>query len=704
MSITILLEIGHDASLRTKTTPEGFTHDWEVFVKGFNGADIHYYVEKVVFHLHETFPKPKRVVKEPPYSLKTSGYAGFTLPIEIYLRNNQEPKKIRFNYDLMLQPPGPPIHKIQKEKYTFFNPSEEFKSKLLKGGAVHGSGGSQDIDSTKIVDEKNQMTSKPKLSGTDGAKKHKLRPEEPRTTDFENLFGPPIKKTSKAPEPPPKPKEVPKSSSSSDKDKDKSDKSKIKPPHKEKDREKSRDKSSESGEKKKDEKRRSKDDKSKDRDRGKEKSSKKDKEKEKERSPQPPPRPRSPSPKRSPKKAPSPTPQHRHSSSKEQIKEERKEKDKDKDRNKEEKKSKKDKREHKDSKHRDRDKEKDHKEHKSRESKSSKDKEKEASNAKAKDISPTPPPIPVPQQIHKTDKKVKEKEQPKDPLPPKEEEKPEKVRQDPPEDRQKQHKHKKKDKKEKREEKHSRSEKKIEKQPSSTPIIKEVIKEPPVSVSSSRDVDKSHLFGSPKSDSPSTPKEPEPKSEDSHVFPKDDESSNDSMKISSREASPVPKAPSKSPSPVIQEPIRKLEPEKKREESPKKKEKKERKKDKKSDKDNEKKRKRKSDSSTNVEPEQPPEKIMREEENNNSDDESKVSSTEDANPIIVPKSECDMDMLRDLQHKIMNLKDNADLQKVVQLIAKTGPYEVSAHTFDFDLCLLDTSTVRQLQEFFSTVS
>lgn len=76
------------------------------------------------------------VVKEPPYSLRTSGYAGFKLPIEIYLKNNQEPKRIKFNYDLHLQPNGPPIHIVQKEKYTFFNPSEEFRSRLLKGGAV----------------------------------------------------------------------------------------------------------------------------------------------------------------------------------------------------------------------------------------------------------------------------------------------------------------------------------------------------------------------------------------------------------------------------------------------------------------------------------------------------------------------------------------------------------------------------------------
>ena len=152
MAVRIYLEIGHEASIRTKKTQEGFTHDWEVFVRGCDAAEIHYYIEKVVFYLHETFPKPKRgetpnlvkhvtnltvsVVKEPPYSVKESGYAGFNLPIDIYLRNNNEPKKIRFNYDLNLQQSGPPIIKVQKEKYIFNSPAEDFRMKLLKGGAI----------------------------------------------------------------------------------------------------------------------------------------------------------------------------------------------------------------------------------------------------------------------------------------------------------------------------------------------------------------------------------------------------------------------------------------------------------------------------------------------------------------------------------------------------------------------------------------
>jgi YEATS domain-containing protein 1/3 len=60
MSIKINFEVGHEASLKVKPTLEGYTHDWELFVRGIDGHDIGHYVDKVVFILHESFPKPKR--------------------------------------------------------------------------------------------------------------------------------------------------------------------------------------------------------------------------------------------------------------------------------------------------------------------------------------------------------------------------------------------------------------------------------------------------------------------------------------------------------------------------------------------------------------------------------------------------------------------------------------------------------------------
>ncbi|XP_063321316.1 protein AF-9 isoform X2 [Pelmatolapia mariae] len=134
-AVQVKLELGHRAQVRKKPTVEGFTHDWMVFVRGSEHSNIQHFVEKVVFHLHESFPKPKRVCKDPPYKVEESGYAGFILPIEVYFRNKEEPKKVRFDYDLFLHLEGhPPVNHLRCEKLTFNNPTEEFRRKLLKAG------------------------------------------------------------------------------------------------------------------------------------------------------------------------------------------------------------------------------------------------------------------------------------------------------------------------------------------------------------------------------------------------------------------------------------------------------------------------------------------------------------------------------------------------------------------------------------------
>ncbi|XP_036373043.1 protein AF-9-like [Megalops cyprinoides] len=134
-AVQVKLELGHRAQVRKKPTVEGFTHDWMVFVRGPEHSNIQHFVEKVVFHLHESFPRPKRVCKDPPYKVEESGYAGFILPIEVYFKNKEEPKKVRFDYDLFLHLDGhPPVNHLRCEKLTFNKPTEEFCRKLLKAG------------------------------------------------------------------------------------------------------------------------------------------------------------------------------------------------------------------------------------------------------------------------------------------------------------------------------------------------------------------------------------------------------------------------------------------------------------------------------------------------------------------------------------------------------------------------------------------
>uniref|UniRef100_A0A6I8NA15 YEATS domain-containing protein n=1 Tax=Ornithorhynchus anatinus TaxID=9258 RepID=A0A6I8NA15_ORNAN len=135
--VQVKLELGHRAQLRKKPTIEGFTHDWMVFVRGPEQCDVQHFVDKVVFRLHESFPKPKRVCKEPPYRVEESGYAGFIMPIEVYFKNKEKPKKVCFTYDLFLNLEGnPPVNHLRCEKLTFNNPTKEFRYKLLKAGGV----------------------------------------------------------------------------------------------------------------------------------------------------------------------------------------------------------------------------------------------------------------------------------------------------------------------------------------------------------------------------------------------------------------------------------------------------------------------------------------------------------------------------------------------------------------------------------------
>ncbi|KAM9206637.1 protein AF-9 isoform 1-T1 [Dugong dugon] len=136
-----------------------------VFVRGPEHSNIQHFVEKVVFHLHESFPRPKRVCKDPPYKVEESGYAGFILPIEVYFKNKEEPKKVRFDYDLFLHLEGhPPVNHLRCEKLTFNNPTEEFRRKLLKAGgdpnrSVHTSSSGSSSSSTSSSGSSSSSTS-----------------------------------------------------------------------------------------------------------------------------------------------------------------------------------------------------------------------------------------------------------------------------------------------------------------------------------------------------------------------------------------------------------------------------------------------------------------------------------------------------------------------------------------------------------------
>jgi YEATS domain-containing protein 1/3 len=69
---------------------------------------------------------------------------------------------------------------------------------------------------------------------------------------------------------------------------------------------------------------------------------------------------------------------------------------------------------------------------------------------------------------------------------------------------------------------------------------------------------------------------------------------------------------------------------------------------------------------------------------------------------IAPNGEDLIELLK-LHRKLESMQDTSIIQRVVQEIEKTGLYKISDETFDFDLCELDSSTVKKIHNFLCSV-
>lgn len=668
--------------------------------------------------------------------VKESGYAGFIIPIEIYLKNKDEPKKIFIQYDLALQPSGPPINNSIRHTELIRNPSDEFKKKLLKGGGVIVS--SRDGSLEKSDTKTPTMVGKPKLNGSE-SKKHRIT-ESKTSNSFQELFGPPIKTAPIKISPDNKKASqsdknlVPKPLTTIEKSEklDKTIKTKESP-HKDK-----KDKVDE----KKDKKVR---DSSKDRLKNKDKSKRPVSPGNKSHSS--PGNKRSTSPVTKKSLSPPPSSTKRSLSPKPKEKEVKKsvlEKEKD---NKEKDKVKNNSRSDIDSSKSE--KKKDKKKHKDDRDKERKDKYKETE--KVKDVMKTIEK--KPEKTDKAEKPEKEKSQEykssrdgrKSPKPAKENdrmrddktikeksdknEKSEKVKDGKSDKDRQKHKHKKRDKKDKRDskdrekkEKRERSKEGSEKQnntssasvgnslsllteiperdssdsaPSvdddslleSKPMLsvkKEtehtIISTPaetakPLSPGISVDMKKEKSDRSRKDKSKGSRGEENRKRKRSK---EDDEIPAKREKSRGHSTSPPLEPVSSSQSPVAMDvdSVHHSEKESKKDF-----------------------RKEKDERVVNSVDQVTNDKDMEIDAEQVAPDSTNSTDAEISEPPVF--SEDYVSQLKDLQQKIMTLQDNEELQRVVQVIAETGQYEITKKTFDFDLCALDRRTVQRLQEFFS---
>lgn len=117
--------------------PPEHTHIWTIFVRSPTGEDISYFVKKVVFKLHETYPNPIRTIEAPPFELTETGWGEFDINIKIFFADESNEKLLNFYHRLRLhpynnldQPGGAPEVKTEEsdKKDAIPNTNEEISS------------------------------------------------------------------------------------------------------------------------------------------------------------------------------------------------------------------------------------------------------------------------------------------------------------------------------------------------------------------------------------------------------------------------------------------------------------------------------------------------------------------------------------------------------------------------------------------------
>lgn len=93
------------------------THKWTVYVRGFNGEDISYYIKRVSFKLHDSFAQPVRSINgtvvelltseididEAPFEVNETGWGEFQIQIKITFHDPSQ-RPVTFNHTLKLHP------------------------------------------------------------------------------------------------------------------------------------------------------------------------------------------------------------------------------------------------------------------------------------------------------------------------------------------------------------------------------------------------------------------------------------------------------------------------------------------------------------------------------------------------------------------------------------------------------------------------
>lgn len=130
-------------SERKEDTPVDHTHQWTIFVrdpsfpdgsqsKQGEKGDISYFIKKVVYKLHDTYPQPSRSIESPPFELVETGWGEFEILVRIFFVSESGEKNVQTYHHLKLHPYGQnadpnvpqPVESYIYEELVFNEPTE----------------------------------------------------------------------------------------------------------------------------------------------------------------------------------------------------------------------------------------------------------------------------------------------------------------------------------------------------------------------------------------------------------------------------------------------------------------------------------------------------------------------------------------------------------------------------------------------------
>lgn len=142
---------------RVEPVPAEHTHRWTVAVRSAASApdsdivggadDLSYFIRRVNFKLHDTYPTPNRSIDKPPFEVSETGWGEFEVQIRITFTTEAGEKPLTFYHHLKLHPwtatgeleiPSTevalqkgPVHSWQYDEIIFVEPFSNFLTTLV---------------------------------------------------------------------------------------------------------------------------------------------------------------------------------------------------------------------------------------------------------------------------------------------------------------------------------------------------------------------------------------------------------------------------------------------------------------------------------------------------------------------------------------------------------------------------------------------